>query len=267
MAKHKPKYRRTVPKKKRRISRLTSTLMVIALMSALLTAAMTIGAVAKYSHQSGGEAIVRAREFYFTSDYLMPGGKLHKLNQTTNEALTVQFELRNYEGLNVSELDIHYDIQLNSNDKTATLSANKGTISRNGKNENKVVITLSGLKAGCSYEVIATGRNGYSKTLSAAFEVLESTENIHKNTTKYKDYVILTIWTDAIAAENLTVSVPAGLIPDRTNTNLRNVGNSFTVSLAKYSSVAYRFFTAGGYDGSPITVTKNNTPLSETSLS
>jgi len=242
--------------RKRRIGNsLTRKLLVLLLLTTILFASTVWGATARYTYQSKGESLVKAKEFYFTSDYLTPEGMRHTLNPGTTE---ITFELRNYDGLKVSELDINYSVKRNG---TEVLT---GTITHG--TEQAVPVTLSGLTPG-SYTVMVEGTNGYSRILSAIFEVKDSNDGIFKHTENYGDYVLLTVWTQGETG-TATVSIPAGVIPDYTDTSLtgKSAGGTFNVTLGKDESRSYRFFTTGAYVKEPVTVTSDGKPVPEKDL-
>ena len=251
MAKYTPKNKKAI----RFGNSLTRKLLVLLLLSAVLLGASVWGVSAKYVHHSEGRGIVKAKEFYFTSDYLTPGGASYTLNPGTTE---ITFTLRNYDGIKISELPIDYTVKKGEEEvASGKLSA---------ETEQSQSITLSGLTPGV-YQVTATGQNGYSRILSATFTVRESTDGIYKHTENYGDYVILTIWTQGVE-KDATVTIPAGLIPDYTDAALngKNANEVFDVNLKENQSVSYRFFTTGTYNKAPIMVTSGG-ELPETPLS
>lgn len=242
--------------KNRRIgNRLTRKLLVILLLVMILCAAAVAGTSARYVQRSERLGVVKAKEFYFTSDYLTPGGASYTLNPGTTE---ITFELRNYDGLKLSELPIKYTVKQGDN------TIKEGEIGVD--EEQSVPITLSGLTPGV-YQVTATGENGYSRILSATFTVREGTEGIYKHTENYGDYVILTIWTQGVE-KTASVTIPNGLIPDYTDGNLhgKSPSDTFSVNLDENESVSYRFFTTAAYSKAPIRVTSGG-ELPETPLS
>ena len=253
-------------KKKRRPSSLTGKLLVLLLLAAVVCGASVWGATARYVSQSEHQGVVKAKEFYFTSDYLVPGGKEYTLNPGTT---AVSFELRNYDGLKVSELAVEYTVTLNGEQ-----FASSGDTPIETGEARGVQIDLTGLTPG-TYTVTATGyaRNAageqvYTTTLSATFVVKAPVEGIYKHTENYGDYVILTVWTNGKAA-NAEVTIPTGLIPDYTDAKLtgKSAGGTIKVELGKDESLSYRFFTTGDYDNGPIPVKVGESLLDETALS
>lgn len=257
MAKYTAKYESKTPRVRKKGLRylwIVPTVLVVTLVVAL-----SWGSVAKYAHQSQHDGVVKAKEFYFTSDYLTTDNKQpYTLNYYVEE---VSFELRNYDGRNVSELDINYTVTC---DGAQISTEDDGTIKIE---EKKAVITLSGLQPGKSYTVTAVGQNGYSKTLQATFKVNPDPTGVYKNTTNYGDYVLLTIWTQGTSGE-VSFIVPSGLIPDATDNALtgKAAGDTITCNLGANESRSYRFFTTDSYAGQKIDVTYNGNFLSEAPL-
>lgn len=244
-------------RKKRRIgNRLTRKLLQILLFTVILFVFTVFGASARYVyHGRGGEAVVVASEFYFTSDYLALECPEYVLNPGTT---SVTFYLRNYDGLKVSGLDVNYTIEKDGAEfKSGTIPA--GTAS-------DVEVTLNNLTPG-SYQVSAIGSNGYMRALSATFTVRADSDGIYKHTEDCGDYVLLTIWTQGVT-KTASFSVPSGLIPDYTDPNLngKSDGSTISATLEANQSISYRFFKSGGYASGPIVVTASGVQLEEAAL-
>ena len=245
--------------------------LLIALVILLLAAAVW-GVSAKYIYQSESKGLAHAGEFYFTSDMLTAeGGKTYPLNSGTT---TVSFYLRNYEGLNLSDLDINYTVTVEPADDGVTVDSASGTLKAGGESNQQIV--LSGLKKGTKYTVTATGKNGYSETLSATFDI-KADAGVYKNTRYFGDYLLLTVWTEGRNAA-VDITVPERLIPDGTDPALVALytdgdydGTSFSCTLDIGQSKAFRFFIESGYesnfsDATELTVTEGGVPLDETIL-
>ena len=218
---------------------------------------------AKYIQGTERQASVKAKQFYFTSDYLIPAGKTYILNAGASGTADITFQLRNYDGLHKSELDISYTVTVDpavapefSGNKTITVA------------EQSEAVTLKGLLPGNSYTVTVVGQNGYQQTLSATFEVAPVERIMFKNTKNNGDHVILTVWTEGLAG-TASITVPTGLIPDATDDALttKHAGDTVTVTLEKDESRPFRFFTTVDYAGGNIPVTHNGNPVDEAPLS
>ena len=261
MARYKPRYQRNAAVKRRgRRFLLFASILILILSVPAIT-----GTYAKYIQEDSYEKIAKAPEFYFTSDYLTAKGEEYVLNPDIDGTASVTFELRNYDGLNISELDINYNVNVSSSSGTYTLSSGSGTLPK--KAQSKVAIQLSSLIPGERYVVTASGENGYQHTLKAVFTVATEPSGFFKNTRNYGDYVLLTVWTEKNDG-TVSVNVPAGLIPDATDDVLTQVSedSTFQVTLNAYESSSYRFFTTGDYNGGAISVTHNGSSLPETTL-
>lgn len=241
----------------------------------LVLIASVWGVYAKYVYEHEESTTAKAAEFCFTSNYLTAEG-VEKYDISTGDADTADFsfELRNFDGLTVSDVDVNYTIVLTRADGNAlsgdeSVSPATGTISATGMGEN-VEITLQNLRKDVTYVITAVGRNGYEVTLSATIEVRSDLAAVYKNTRFFDDYVLLTVWTVGKDA-TVTIVVPANLIPDSTDPALVDLytdgvydGTSFTCSLFADTSTSFRFFTDTNPGG--LTVTEGDTELVETPL-
>jgi hypothetical protein len=223
------------------------SLRVCLLLVLILLASGGIGTtVAKYIHSTDGKMLVKAPEFYFTSDLLTEDGNVsYMLNSNTTQ---VQFLLRSTaDELRNSDMKIGYTVSLEKpEDASGYLDITEGELT--GTEKTKTV-TLRDVQPGVTYTVTAIGEAGYTQELSATFRVADKDQNVYKNLTQSPDgYLLLTVWTHNVEGD-LTISIPAGLIPDNTNPEMSEVynvedptKNSFTSSFEKYTSKTYRFF-------------------------
>lgn len=235
-----------------RNNRLVSVLLFCAVIAA---ACFTWGTAAKYTKQQEAEAVVKADALYFSSDYLTEKGAVYTLNPGED---TFAFELRNYDGLLVSELEITYTVKVDGNEHaTGTLAADV---------EDKKTVTIDKLEPGKTYTIVAEGKNGYLQTLSATVTTAPEDAYVHKNTKDHGEYVVLTVWSENTAGE-ATITVPDSLIPDATDEDLQNLsGDTVTLNLDKYESRTYRFFKSAAYNNEEITVEYGGETLDETAL-
>jgi hypothetical protein len=229
------------------------------------------GALAKYLYENNGDVVVKAADFYFTSDLL--DGDTHIFAQGTD---TVTFTLENHaDKLRYSEMYIDCTVEvkpdnipvnisytyIDDNGEVHTvegenniieLTLKKGDI--NNVTGNDITLTLSGLKSGVSYTVTATGDGGYTKTITATIKVQGDTPTVYKYLdTSESEYVLLTVWTKDYQGE-IEIEFPDSVIPDNTDKAMRGVkkvDGSFTDTLkdnaesksdSGYVSHVYRFF-------------------------
>ena len=240
----------------------------------ILLASGGIGtAVAKYIQSTGGKIMMKAPEFYFTSDLLTEDGNVsYMLNSNTTQ---VQFLLRSTaDELRNSDMKIGYTVSLEKpQDAGGYLDITEGELT--GTEKTKTV-TLRDVQPGVTYTVTAIGEAGYTQELSATFRVADKDQNVYKNLTQSPDgYLLLTVWTHNVAG-TLNISFPECLVPDNTNPDMESVFNrdpsrasSFTSDFTKYSSKTYRFFgtaeakdflVTGTIDGSIYTAAETALP-------
>ena len=231
------------------------------LLLVLLTTGGIGTAVAKYIQSTTGQTLIKASDFYFTSDLLSTENPHYVLNSAVDH---VTFTLRNSaDALRVSEVSIDYEVTVDNGASvkhkpgiTDTVAISK-TLPENQRTE--VTYELSGLKPGITYTVTAKGAAGYNQTLQATFTVSDKDENVHKHLEVSRDgYMILTVWTHNVSG-TLLVNFPDELIPDNTNVDMESVYNkddgdasdgedaSFEVEdFGEYASQTYRFFYNDG---------------------
>ena len=213
------------------------------LLVAILLSASVWGVSARYIQQRQQDLLAQAKMFYFSSNLLTEAdGTVYTLNPDT---ASVTIILKNHmDSLRVSEDDIQYSIYVNDVKQGATERLTGGAASEK-------TFTLD-VEAGESYTVKAVGNAGYTKTLEAKFDVLQTPKKFYKHVDALDDHVLLlTVWTEDVSGD-VTVPFPEGLIPDNTDSKLagtRNLsgssygaGETDAFELHEYESVTYRFF-------------------------
>lgn len=235
--------------------------LVIGIFVLLVLVGTAIGSTsAKYVKDAGPQqAVVQAREFYFSSDMLKENGANYTLNPGT---ASISFVLRNHDDeLRYSESSIGYTVSVSGG---AAVSSASGTLAN-----DDISITISNLVDGQSYTVTATGEAGYTKTLSATFTVKNQSEGVYKylEMDPSGTFVLLTVWTENKSGA-VTIRFPDGLIPDTTdealaairnykkgqyiaNTDESGVSDS-AGTLDVYSSHTYRFFLVEPFTNYPV---------------
>lgn len=233
----------------------------VLLLALVLAVAAVWGVSARYIRQlQADDSVVKAPEFYFTSDYLLEGGATYDLNPGT---ASVTFVLRNHEdSLRYSPGTLSYSVTTDNGSFASSgdpVTLIQGTFA----DTNDVAITLYGLENGGSYTVTATGQNGYQKTITATFRVKTGDPGVYRHVENGSAYVLLTVWTKD-ASGQVSITFPNGLIPDTTDPTLRNIqnyngsyqGGTYALdTLGTYSSHTYRFFKDSAYTGGDFTVT------------
>ncbi len=202
----------------------------------LLLCVLTVGMlVAKYINRKSSDGLVRAKNFYFTSDFL--DGEEHTLAPGST---SVTFTLGNHaDDLRYSEVDIEYTVTV---DNDAAVTSPTGTLAKDSVKDAEV--TVSGLRPG-TYTVKAVGKGGYTKTLTAKIVVpaIEAKLFYHIDDSA-GEYILLTVWNEGDKEGNVTVAYTG--IPDNTNPNMTDwvTNGNKTVTVAPHASMVFRFFNA-----------------------
>lgn len=247
----------------------------------LVLLVLLIGAViGRYQRQIDSDVSVRAKEFYFTSDFLdgethtlapvssvVTGGAGASEGTGTTEGTgvpagsEVTFTLGNHaDELRYSEVDITYEVSVRdvtgSSGGGATETPDSGVTVKNDDNTNtgklekdKLVdekITISGLKPG-TYVVTAVGTGGYSKTLTATIVVPSEKGDLYYYTEIVAgEYTLLTVWNEGDVEGEVTITYTG--IPDNTNPNMKDwvtgegTSQEKAVDIAPHESKVFRFF-------------------------
>ena len=230
-------------------------LVIPALFAVAVLIAALEGVSAKYMKDIGNtSAVVQAKEFYFSSDLLAVGGKTYPLNPGTK---SITIKLYNFDDeLRYSETDISCTLAVTGgpDGNPATISSANVTLTGGKKSESSII--LSNLQDGGTYTITAIGTGGYEKILSATFEINHQGKNAYKYLEMDPSgaFVLLTVWTEDVSGD-VSISIPAGFIPDTTDSTLAGMQNYRTDSgkyqpvngykagaLGVYSSHTYRFF-------------------------
>lgn len=230
---------------------------ILALCALTLTV-ITVGVVlARYVFGQEGQAIVAAREFYFTSDLLTEEGAEYTL---ATGSTSVSFDLRNYaDELRITGDNISYSVTLETDEMGCSLKNSSGILTGGSANENTVTLSMNSSGKYTVTAVTNTGSDdtGYQAEISATFIVPEPERNVYKYLEDQGDYVLFTVWTESVIGD-MQIAFPAGLIPDNTDPALANVTNfkdgqykgglvydQETFQSESYASHAYRFFKSG----------------------
>lgn len=223
------------------------------LLAALLAIAAIFGGVyAKYIRGRSSDGHISAPNFYFESDYLVDGGKEYTINSSVD---SITFSIKNFaDDYRVSEVDIVYDVEVESDDSTFNLKINnsevkEGAFTKDTKETDTII--LSNIKAGETYTVTVKGKGGFEKTLSATFKVNPAEDKVYKHISQTEHYVLLTVWTEKVSGTATVEMKKTGLIPDSTDARMSTWtvpihldGEKYTdaTGYTEYSSHTYRFF-------------------------
>ena len=229
----------TRTKKNSKISRkkvIISTVAVVLSLCVLMVGML----VAKYLNERSSDGLVKAKNFYFTSNLL--DGKEHTLAPGST---SVTFTLGNHEDdLRYSEVDIKYTVTVNNG---ATVEENStGTLVQGDVDDAKV--TISQLEPGKTYTVTAVGQGGYKKTLTATIVVpAKETRLYYYQDNSAGEYTLLTVWNEGNKAGDVTITytgIPDNTNPDMTEWKTGGVGSEVTkkVLIEPHESKVFRFF-------------------------
>ncbi|MBQ8861150.1 MAG: hypothetical protein IJ021_00235 [Clostridia bacterium] len=233
--------------------RMNKKIIVPLLLAALLAIAAIFGGVyAKYIRGRSSDGHISAPNFYFESDYLVDGGKEYTINSSVD---SITFSIKNFaDDYRVSEVDIVYDVEVESDDSTFNLKINnsevkEGAFTKDTKETDTII--LSNIKAGETYTVTVKGKGGFEKTLSATFKVNPAEDKVYKHISQTEHYVLLTVWTEKVSGTATVEMKKTGLIPDSTDARMSTWtvpihldGEKYTdaTGYTEYSSHTYRFF-------------------------
>ncbi len=249
---HIPRYLSRKAKKKS-VDTVTAVFAVVLVLLVILAGAV----IGRYLHQLRSEGSIRAKEFYFTSDFL--DGGIHTLAPGSTE---ITFTLGNHaDKLRFSEVDITYEVTVTPADSASSpiVEYENGGKKLTKDTEKDDKVTIKNLNSG-TYTVTATGAGGYKKALTATIVVPARESAVYKYLdTTNSEYVLLTVWAQGYQGE-VTIQPPEKLIPDNTDSVMESVttGAEFTDRTSfndnGYCSHTYRFF-GGGVTAENFTVT------------
>lgn len=215
------------------------------LVAAVALVSAVAGVSAKYAHTETKVDDTLSSDFYFTSTLLSEAGTQYTLMPETN---SLEIPLCNYaDSLRISNADITYSYTVTKDGGSETTG--NGTIVAGAANTQ--TISLTDLTKG-TYTVTAVATSPYQATLKGTFTIPTESTGVHYSVTDTSGspYVLLTVWTENYSGK-VTLTWPAGLIPDSTNPALSGASTysvsgytagSIVVSGAPYGSNVYRFF-------------------------
>lgn len=190
--------------------------------------------VAKYLNEKTSDGLVKAKNFYFTSNLL--DGKEHTV---ATDSTSFTFTLGNHEDdLRYSEVDISYEVTVD-NGATVT-SGGIGTLAKDVISDAEV--TVSNLQPG-TYNIKAVGTGGYSKTLTATIVVPDKETKLYYHIDgSAGEYTVLTLWNEGDEEGSVTVEYTG--IPDNTNLDMVSwrTNENHTVTIKPHESKQFRFF-------------------------
>ncbi len=234
---------RYIPARKKKKLKINKDKAIIAILAVvLLLCSLTAGMlVAKYINEKNSYGLVKAYEFYFTSNLL--DGKTHTLAPVNeNEKTSVTFTVGNHaDDLRYSEVDIDYEYEVTVDDNGATVTNGTGKLTSGSVKD--ATITVEGLEAGKTYIIKAVGTGGYTKTLTATIVVPKTETKIYYDVDfPEAEYTTVTIWNEGDKAGDVTVTYTG--IPDNTNPNMTSWETNYsgTLTIGPHESIVLRFF-------------------------
>lgn len=210
------------------------------LLLVLIAAAVVLarGISARYVLQEKKAGVAVAKEFYFTSDLLGEGTD----NTYTIDAGTESFDIKlfNYEDkLRVTADTIKYKVEVTGGtvDNTAKASITDELQTLAGGGGNEAVITVKPDRT-VPVVVTATSTSPYKKVLTATFNLASgnqyTVEDKEGNTA-----AVLTITCtdikDSVVGKAFTIELPAGVIPDATDSRVTKIAddNTYTFTVGE----------------------------------
>lgn len=236
-------------------------------------------AYAKYLQASRHNDAVTANEFYFSSDVL--DGGVHEIPALeTDGTATLVFHLMNHEDqLRYADVAIKYEVTCQESSETSGNTeradeddSENAMIPANTKNgeiaagaDQDKQITISELQPGKTYEVTANAVSPYTKTLTGTIRVQELDSQIHASLDDKGNYIEVTVWAGDEAKNALTLECANSLIPDNTDTWMREMSTGTTVSfsLDPNASHVFRFFKSDAAKTYQVSVAGEKVTVSE----
>ncbi len=210
-----------------------STMAVVLSLCALMVGMLA----AKYLNERNSKGLIRAKNFYFTSNLL--DGKKYTLAPGST---SVTFTLGNHEDdLRFSEVDIEYEYIITADDGTTAKTGN-GKLEKGSVKDAEV--TVSDLQPGRTYDITAVGTGGYSKTLKATIVVPEKAAQLYqRQENPTGEYILLTVWNEGDKSGSVTIKYDG--IPDNTNPDMTawRTNESHEVEIEPHTSKVFRFFS------------------------
>ncbi len=214
--------------------------LLLAALAVICLAALSVGTftLSRYVLRREDRRLATPVNFCFESDYLKEGGASY-----TVYTGSVEFQVANHDGLNVTGQNISYTLAGTGSDGTHTLS---------GGAQSSAKYTLSGAP-GESKAVTAAALSPYAKTLQATFTFQDPGEETVYKVTDWGYYLTLDLYTGS-QADAITVNYGADLAPDSTDDLMAGwtSGTSGTLSgLSPNSHYTLVFFEKipGSYPG------------------
>ena len=242
----------------------------------------------RYANDLNSDRIMGTPDnFFFESDFLTVNNTSHEMqNYNKDKDYNFAIDIRNFQDtLRPSAMDITYTLSISNftgtgtngiqatlGDTRITNSNTEFTLTSGSTVTNQLLITVPAGYTVPSNEIKIsatakpTDANGYTKTISGTFKLVENTSTFDIELENHRDYYDLLIGV-AKDKQNMKVTWPSWLTPDTTIEELK----SASTTSASYqtngqdSSVRLRFFVTGTVNTTDkITVTDGQTGTDHT---
>lgn len=256
---------------RKKLLKILGTLIVITVVLGSFT-------LAKYINILNSDKMIgRPDGFYFESDYLTVNNTGHTMeNWNTEKDYSFVIDIRNFQDtLKSAESDITYKLtisELGTNVK-ATLNNNTVTadtqfiMSANAPITDQLLITVPAGKTPTNKKItiqattVSATSNGYTKTISAVFELVANNTTFDLQLENHKDYYDLLVGV-AKNNETMTITWPSSFTPDTTVSELEAANASSNTAQYKTSledsSARLRFFVTGTLNKDDIFTVKDS---------
>lgn len=251
---------------------------LLKILGALIVMTVVLGSftLAKYINILNSDKMIgRPDGFFFESDYLTVNNTEHTMeNWSTDKDYSFVIDIRNFQDtLKSAESDISYKLTISElgTNVTATLNSvavtvdTQFTMTANSPITDQLLITIpkgkipTDRKISIQATTVSDTSNGYTKTISAVFNLVPNNTTFDLQLENHKDYYDLLV---GVAKNNETMMItwPTSFTPDTTVEELGNASTTTaTYTTAKEdSSARLRFFVTGTLNKDEYFTVKDN---------
>lgn len=207
---------------KNKVKRVSLPMLVVSIV--LLIVGIAAAGYIMSNRQSG---IIAAKNFYFSSDLLKEDSE-SAVYYLDNQTDSFVIKLYNYEDpKRRTQADIGYKITVVGGD---TDHSSTGTLTAGEAGEASITVKPTAK----SITVTAQATSPYKKTIKAVFS-MESGKRFTVDDAQGKTAAVLTmVCTDySAAAKTVDLTLPSGVIPDDTDSNISKSGSGYTYTFPK----------------------------------
>lgn len=207
--------------------------------------------LAKYMVTNKEEQLYTAEAFYFTSDLLKPMEDgvypRYELQEGVEEVTITLYN--SDDALRSSTMDISYDLQVGSTEKTGTIPVEAAAPAKAGQATETLSLTIPDGESTETYLVTATATEPYTATIGAYFTVCRANNKIDcsVNAVNGQPTILMTVTTNDYTGKKVKLSWPSTRIyPDLTDPLFASAtisANSCIVELDANSEYTFLFLT------------------------